>query len=393
MALRVTTILALTALAGLSAACGSTADDKGDTNTNSNDIVTKGAADPCKNGPHTKYLNDDLCIEPPPEEEGFQIHFGPPAGSDYSDPDVLAPFILEPNGEGVLCQTATTPNTEEQYSQEQHIRIRSGTHHIIYWRAVQDANTPPPAAPPDGTVQKDGCRGAGYVFFMGSEAALTEKGGRLDVPLPGATSAYGPEDIGVAQRIQPGTKIWIETHFVNTTENDMLREAWANVVYADKSKITTVMDPIFFIGGVGMNVPPQTTQVVTAGPTKNPLAEEVRIMGIAGHVHAHTTRESVYLNHADGTKDLVYQTFNWAEPLFAQFDAVHKNPVMADGKDGSITGKLLIEPGEGLSWECEVNNTLDGISLRFADRAYDAEMCNVFGYYIPGDGKAWNQVF
>jgi len=408
MALRATTLVALTALACLSTACGGST-DKDDANnplgtggegagggagTGGNDIFTPGTADRCKNGPKTSYLNDELCLEPPKPEQGFQIHFGPAADADYDDPAVLEPFILRPTEEGVLCQAAITPNEEEAFSQEQHIRIRTGTHHIILWRAVDDKVVGPEA----GTLQKDGCRAGNYVFFIGSEAGLTEAGAKLDVPLPGATSAYGEDDKGIAMRIRPKTPIWVETHFVNTTERDMLREGWANVIYTDKTKVTTVMDPIFFIGGVGMNVPPQTTQVVNAGPTKNPLIagvqQEVRMMGIAGHVHAHTTRESVFLNHADGSKDLVYQSFNWAEPLFAQFDDVHTNPAMGEAdKDGALSGKLIIKPGEGLSWECEVNNTLDNISLRFADRAYDAEMCNVFGYYVPGNGLAWNQVF
>lgn len=395
MTVRPVTLVALAALAASSIACSSKSanesgsgalagNDAGGSDTN--DLFTAGTADPCKSGLKTPYLNDELCLEPPAEAQGFQMHFGPAAGTDYDNPDAIAPFLLQPGDEGVLCQSAMTPNTDKEFSQEQHIRIRSGTHHIIFWRAVQ-----PVPDIPEGTLLPDNCRQNGYSFFVGSEAGLTDKGGRLDIPLPGATSAYGPEDVGVAQSIEPNTKVWIETHFVNTSEKPMLREVWANIVYADKAKVTTVMDPIFWIGGAAMNVPPGQRQVVPAGPAVPPKgASDVRLMGIAGHVHAHTARESVFLNHADGTKELVYETFNWAEPLFAQFDSVHQNPATGTvGRDGARSGKLIFAPGDTMTWECEVNNTTQA-ALKFADRAYDAEMCNVFGYFTPGNGTTWN---
>jgi len=398
MVLRRSHLLALALLTGpLSVACSSNNNDKtpdgvegtdgGDTTgPTGNDLFTPGAADRCKKVPNTPYLNNDLCLEPPSEDLGFQLHFGP---SDYDDPAEVEKYILPAGGEGVLCESAVTPNMEDQYSQEQHTRIRSGTHHIIYWRNVDDKV---PEVPPR-TLLKDNCRQSGYAFFIGAEAALGPKGGFLDVPLAGATSAYGEEDKSIAQIIHPKTKIWIETHFVNQTEDDMLREAWANVIYTDGSKITTILDPIFWIGGLAMQVPAHTEQLIYAGPATPPTftaGKEVRLMGIAGHIHAHTTQEDVYLNHADGTKELVYQTFNWAEPLFAQFDDQHQNPAMgrSAGADGSISGKFIIKPGESVSWACHVNNTLNTV-ITFADRAFDAEMCNVFGYYIPGNGGNW----
>ena len=142
-----------------------------------------------------------------------------------------------------------------------------------------------------------------------------------------------------------------------------------------------------------MNVPAHTEQMITAGPATQPTmpdGQKVRILGFTGHVHAHTTHEVVYLNHASGGKDLIYETYDWQEPLIAQFDSVHTNakPGIAPLSDGAYSGDLFLEPGDTISWQCDVNNTTDQ-SLKFADLAYTAEMCNVFGFFAPGTGGEW----
>jgi hypothetical protein len=406
-------LLVALGMSALSVACGGTHENAGNTNQNQNqgddggsvsgDTFAPGAADPCKTTPNTTYPNNDLCIEPPPPSMGFQIHFGP---SDYSNPDEVKKFVLDPGAEGVLCEAVHTPNSAAVFSQEQHVRTRQGTHHIIYWRQSPGQQVSPPA---DGTLA-DGCRGGGYVFFMGSEAALSSKGGKLDVPLPGAKGqVVSGEEAGYAQEIQPNMSVWIETHFVNTTTQPLLREAWANVIYFDQSKVTKILDPIFWIGGLAEAVPPHQRAIVPAAtrqvqahigemqsappPTSGPAPSgPVALMGIAGHAHAHTVRETVWVTHGDGTETEVYQAMNWEEPLFAQFDDVHSNPPVADGQTGAFSGPLVLNPTDSVRWECEVNNTLDNVTLVFADRAYDAEMCNVFGYYVPGNGGAWNEL-
>jgi hypothetical protein len=386
-------------LGTLAAACGSTdqqiatdatdatdADGGDGPNPGATSQFAPGAVDPCPDM-QSPYLNDELCVEPPPTDMGFQIHFGPPAGSDYDNPDAIAPYLLDPSQEEILCAAFTTPNTDVVYSQEHHIRSRSGTHHLIYWRGIQS-----PA--PDGTLKsgdEGGCRDG--QFFVGAEAALGPEGGILDVPIPGVDP---PDNLkGVAMVIQPKTAIWLETHFINTTPDPILREVWANFIYKDPSTVTEVMDPIAWFGGLTMDIPPHTQQSVQGGPVdadaqleKTGQEGPIQILGLAGHDHAHATRFSVQLNHADGTQDLIYDMYNWAEPLFAEFDSAHDNPPTGTGMDGAHTGDLLLKPGDNLTYQCDIDNTLD-TNITFADRTYDAEMCCLFGYYKPGNGGAW----
>jgi hypothetical protein len=91
----------------------------------------------------------------------------------------------------------------------------------------------------------------------------------------------------------------------------------------------------------------------------------------------------------DGQREKIYETFDWEEPLNTRFDSVNDNPEMnpAARTDNAVSGTLWVHPGETIEWECEMYNSLDTV-LRFGNGAYDAEMCNVFGFYGPamGDG-------
>ena len=107
-------------------------------------------------------------------------------------------------------------------------------------------------------------------------------------------------------------------------------------------------------------------------------------------LHASTTKFSAYIDRLNGDHDLVYQSYSWSDPINAEFDSVHQNPPLSSKtNDGAVSGLLTIQRGESVSWECDVDNQLD-TSLAFANQAYTAEMCNVFGFVTPGLGSPWS---
>jgi hypothetical protein len=269
---------------------------------------------------------------------------------------------------------------------EQHIRVRSGTHHLLVWGAPSEQADR--SAPPDGSmVVAENC-GANdsYLFQSGLQGALGPQGGTLDIPRPGAEIA--DEDRGMARLVRPHASVVLEMHYVNTTSEPVLRESWVNTIYTPEESVTAVVDPIMFLGGLGMDVPPQSTQVVGAGPCEIPAdAEELRIIGMNGHGHAHMTRLSAWIDRADGTHQPVYETFDWSEPVVAQFNSATQNPALGEAlTDGAYSGVLTMGVGDQFSWECEVLNDLD-TSIRWANEAYTSEMCNLFGYYTRGDSR------
>lgn len=387
-------------IGALSTACGG-GDDHGaptsssrsndraiDAGADSGSAVPAGHADPCKKALDSGFAGDDLCIEPPATDVGYQLHFGP---SDYSDPTELAKYTLAPGAEEVKCVYLHTPNTETEFYSEYHVRMRHGTHHMILWAPTAETHDRV-APPPDGTLT-DYCRNFDYTFELGAQSGIGPQGATLDVPSPGIQPE---ENEGLAYQDLPNTSVAVETHYVNTGAEPLLREVWINVIYQDPSTVKTKIDSVFWIGGLAMNVPPGTKQTITAGPATQPpvpAGQNIRILGLTGHVHAHTTHEAVWWNHASGGKEMIYETYNWQDPLIAQYDSVHTNPKpgVSPNSDGAHTGLLTLQSGDTISWECDVNNTTDQ-PLKFADLAYTAEMCNVFGFFAPGTGNEWSSL-
>ena len=50
--------------------------------------------------------------------------------------------------------------------------------------------------------------------------------------------------------------------------------------------------------------------------------------------------------------------------------------------DDAYSGVLTLEKGDSIEFECEIANDLDQ-TLYFANKAYTADMCNMFGFYTP----------
>jgi hypothetical protein len=326
------------------------------------------------------HSGDQLCLGVPEPDEGFQLHYGP---DRYDDQKSVEPFLLGPGEELTDCQYMTTPNEAERFWRDYHLRARTGTHHIIVY-------TGSAAEPPDGTLGE--CdQGTDMRFFVGAQSGLGPDGVVLDVPLPGKREVA--ENEGYAQRLGPKARVAFQVHYVNTGDRPILREAWVNFHYRAPDEVKVVMDPIFFIGGLGMDIQPGAHEVVEANGCQLPDSgpSELRIMGLSGHMHAHGVRFSAWKVTAGGTRTLVYDTYDWEEPLNAQFDSGHEYPPpdQVSRADGAWNGLLTIRRGESLDWECEYENDLP-TPLRFGNKAYTGEMCNLFGWYAPSVGEPWS---
>jgi hypothetical protein len=147
-------------------------------------------------------------------------------------------------------------------------------------------------------------------------------------------------------------------------------------------------EPITFFGGLGMEVDPHTTEVIDVSCAAPP--QPIRVTDLWPHQHAHGTRFSAYKVAANGERALIYETYDWEEPDQLYYDSTHVNPEVdrGAGRAGGATGPLTLEAGDRIDYECEITNTTDG-TLRFANEAYTAEMCNLFGTYTPSMGSTW----
>jgi hypothetical protein len=365
-----TTVLAVVAFAGLSLGCSSNDpapdDDKtlgGGENTG-NKPVYHPHAQPC--GISSSYEGDEFCIQPPAPGAGMQLHYGP---SDYNDAAEVERYLLMPGQERTDCVFVTTTNDTEVFFRGYHARMRPGSHHMLLY--LQDTVRPESTGP-------EACRqGLDTRNIFGSQTLVLDAG----------SSASGPENDGLAIKLGPNQQGVVQMHFINTTNEPILREGWANLVYVDPSTVKQLGDPIFFLGGLSMNVPPGTTQIIKG--TATAPADGIRLVAATGHYHAHTTRFSAWKT-VGGQRELLMEDFDWHDPRLLRFDSITQNPApdAVAKKAGGYSGIVSLNAGDVIDWECEVVNDGD-VPLGFGNEVYTAEMCNVFGLYAPTTGSAW----
>ncbi len=352
----------LVVLAALAAACGSSGDD-------ADAKRGPGSGTQCAEFSKTDFAGDCLALPVPDPEAGMQVRYGP---KSYAAADV-EPFILEAGGEKTDVLYMQAPNDRAVLFNSYSARVRPGSHHLIVTHGPGETD-----------------------FFLNEEQELPPfhfdtlfgiQAGSVDVPDPELPIA--PEDSGLAFSLEPGRQIAISAHFINTSEAPLLREAWFNVMYADPAKITEVAAPIFLVGGIGMEVQPKSKELIFGEAI---VPNDMRIVWLFAHFHTHTTRFSAYVvNPENRSQKLIYETFDYEEPLYAAFNTQFENPPLdaAHREEGALSGLLELKAGDVVRWECEVVND-DDFVLKFANKLRTAEMCALFGFYSPAPGgKAW----
>lgn len=358
------------ALASTLIGCGST--DNGDGSTtgdavgtgnpdtgNPGDTTTISSTDnPC--GLHTQYLGDDLCIPPPSPDEGIQIHVGP---ASYDDPNVVAPYLLAPGAETVDCFNAAIPQSDFYYLRQKN-RMRPSSHHMLIFVEGGTGLTEGPSTACD--------LASGIGTIPGSQTPSR------DFP-----DELGPEDAGLARYLPQSEMAAFQMHYINTTDQPVLREAWVNLYKTPAAEVTQRLQSIFFVGDLSVNVPPMTEQTTTLEFTASNLPAETRIFEVNAHMHAHSESFTLWRIHSGQDPELMYQSFDWEEPYENTFNSVVQNPLPdpVAQTDGGLSGLQYLEPGDTLRWACDVNNTTDA-ALRFRNEALTGEMCMLVGAYV-----------
>ena len=399
MALRGTTLVVLAGLSSAAMACGSSGgDDKKVNPATGGDVLKcdpndpkipcfKDKAEPCGSDYKTDFPGDELCLAKP--NGGFQLHVGP---DDYSDPDKLKPWILPPGGfpgqgpDTNWCYYMKTPNDEAVFTSEYYAHMRPGSHHYIMFGVKGDVAD---STIPDSCSMRDAQVAGGANFLSGATREVQN------------ATMFGdaPEDQGLGSPIDPHQQLNMNLHFVNITDHPVLMELWVNMVEKPADEVTNIVKAMEWLGGLGMRVPAHTSQTLKSPPSCASPAdiEEVRILGVTAHMHANTTRVSMYHTPAGSSSpQLVFDDFNWSEPTVWLFNSSLENPQPnrdASKSGAARSGVFTVTPQDKFSWECVVDNKTDS-TLTFSDKAYTGEMCNVFGMYASPKAKnPWNCFF
>ncbi len=325
----------------------------------------------------TGFAGDNMCIKAPAPEVGFQFHYGP---SDYKDAAEVAKYTLKPGQEVTDCVFFPTPNDKDVFFSEYHSRMRPGSHHMLFY--IQDAKITETGK--NGPT--DCSQGIDTRNLFGAQTA------KLDIL---GDSDGAPENRGAAVRIPAHQQGVMQLHFINAGKTDLLREAWANVIYVDKSKVTQLGDPIFFIAGFTMNVKMGDTTIIHGTATvPADAAPDFRLLSATPHFHAHTSRFTAYAT-IGGQKQKILEDYGTLgvppEPTLYPYDSKATNPEPNETArlSGASTGILSMKPGDTIDWECEVQNDDVPQGIKWGNAVFTGEMCNLFGDYAPTDGSPW----
>lgn len=349
----------------------------------------------------TKFPGDEYCILPPPPDKGIQV--GPHASgnsaqyweqmwagdfSGYDNPK--KDFVLAPGDE--LTQnyrSKDAPNTEPKNYYRTYFRMRTGSHHMIV--TLHDSDEP------DGWIPGTGEALPG--MFDPSSGSTTGILGGEQRPDDGTPiSLEKPaEDAGMYLVWPAQPSIVFNMHHFNTTDGPLLREGWINIWWEDDAqhRVRWYM---------GLDVTQVAVLSVSPGQARDfhysfSVGSDMRLVRVFGHRHFWTTNFTAWIKRKGGGDEIAYQSFDWFDMPTYRYDSVTMNPpVNTDARmDGAMSGIVMLKQGDEFHFNCHIEFT-DARqatdpkapkpsqigTLRFANEAYNGEMCINFGNVVGG---------
>ena len=334
----------------------------------------------------TQFPGDEYCILPPPPDKGIQIGVHPQGKqwfaqvstgdmSGYQGPDDA--FVLQSGMEEEMNYTSGASNPQAMNFYRSNVRMRAGSHHMIV--STGEANAQQEVWGP----------GAPVGLFGGTGLPGAQ---RPDENTPKAL-IKPDEDSGYFVALPAMPSVIFNMHHFNSTQQPTLKESWTNLWWEDDARI-----PVHGILGLALG---QTFSLnVQAGQTRDyhyswNISESIRLLTIFGHRHAWTPNFTSWIEKPGGETEILYQSFDWYDQPTYRYDSVTQNPPPAPEQkmDGGSSGIRMLNPGEKFHFNCHITFTDERAAavsaprtpaeipggLTFANQAFDAEMCILFG--------------
>jgi hypothetical protein len=201
-----------------------------------------------------------------------------------------------------------------------------------------------------------------------------------------------PEDAGLYRIYPANPNITFNVHHFNGADQPILRESWTNLWWEQDARI-----PMEWLSAIA----PSQSLLLQVGPDTTldlhysySVSEPVRLLELFGHRHAWTPNFSAWIERPGGATEIVYQSFDWFDMPTYRYDSQTQNPPPAPDQrtSGAHSGVLMLNPDETLHFNCHITFTDERAAatgapppqevgmLRFANEAYTAEMCILFGW-------------
>jgi hypothetical protein len=328
----------------------------------------------------TMYPGDDFCILPPPPDKGVQFGVHPQGkkwfeqvskGDMSGYNNVSDEWTMKDGEEEQRNYQTSIDNPMAANYYRAYARMRPGSHHMIV------------ASEMSGTAETWAPGGPSFLALQLPGAQRPDENTPKSLEKPA-------EDKGLFNKLPANAPAVFNMHHFNASGKTILKETWTNLWW--ETDATIELKPIFGLEfGQTSGLAVQPGQTVDLHYSWN-VSQPFRWVTAFGHRHAWTTNFSAWIENPDGKLDVVYRSLDWFDEPTYRYDSVTMNPPgTAPDADGATSGMLMLKAGQKIHFNCHITYTderaksegapmpAENGTLRFANEAFTAEMCILFG--------------
>lgn len=272
-----------------------------------------------------------------PPAKGIQLHLGP--------------FEVAPNFERELFSMVPVGNQEAVYVERFEIAMRAGSHHFLIYTFQEETPAERLPAPHQYRELRDA---QGQYLFDTIRTMV------FHLPLVGSQWPFVDFHFppGVALRLEAGTLLDLNSHYVNRTDQSLQAEVYANLHLADPAQVQRQAQ-ILALSNFDIRLPPGKKTTLE----KDFLFPERRhLVQLVSHAHEHLVEFRALVMGGQRHGELVYAAYDWEHPPVLELDP-----------------PLVLEAGQGLKLMATYDNPTDR-ELSFGFLSQD-EMMILYGFY------------
>jgi len=276
----------------------------------------------------------------------------PPAAADGVQYRMVT--TIESGQEIERCQLFVAPK-EGFFVRKDEVRFTAGSHHVLLYR------TPYTSLPTenlqgvklDGTKIHDCADGATAEWDVNGVLAGSQSGD--------GDSMLGELPDGVAVKVDPGTVLVMNTHYLNATSAALEADARINLYSLPAEKVKTEAGMLFYYNPF-IHVPENG---MATARMRCPVQDDVTLVRVQSHMHRRGVGFAAYLGDSDGANPKeIYTSTEW-----------ERVPAKA------FTPMLQIKAGQTIDYRCDYKNA----EARTVNQGLSTkdEMCMLIGPYYP----------
>jgi hypothetical protein len=261
---------------------------------------------------------------------------------------------LMPGQEIERCQLFVAP-PEGLYIHGDDVRFTAGSHHVVLFKTPYDEIPTQTlnGASIDGTKVHDCPDGAGAEWEIRGIVAGSQSST--------GDTILGTLPEGVAVRVDPGTVLVMNTHYLNASPEPIETDARINLYTIPKEAVKEEASVIFHYNTF-IHVP---AGGAASARMRCPIEQDITIPRLQSHMHRRGVGFAAHLVHgADGQAEEIYSTTHWEQ-------------VPA----GVFSPPLQVKAGDALDFRCDYENP-EAHDVTQGTTTND-EMCVLIAPYYP----------